>query len=117
MTVLSERRTAILAALAAAVTVVLQSIQGAEGGDPRSGIYVALLAIGAAATAYLAAFQVAGLHEKLAITALATTTASVAAGVLAGRSGAEIALTALLVGLGTLGVQASLPSTAGSAAE
>ena len=111
MSALSARRTAILSAIAAAAQVVLQSVQTGTDANPP---YVALLAIVAAGGAYLVAYQVSGLLEKLAISTIVSVAGSVAAGMLAGRTTTEIALTALIVAIGALGVQAALPSTAGS---
>ena len=113
MTWINERRTALLSALAALVSVILAARQG----DTAPGLYEYLVAVGAGLAAYVAAYQAIGLTEKLAVGGVIAAVGAVSAGVLARADVTEIALSTLLVVLGHFGVGAALPSTAGSVQE
>jgi hypothetical protein len=112
LTWINDRRTAVLSAVAALVSVVLAARQA----DTVPGVDEYLVAVGAGLAAYVAAYQAIGLTEKLAIGAVIAGLGAVAAGVLAGTAPTDIALSTLLVILGHFGVGAALPSTAGSVA-
>jgi hypothetical protein len=110
VTWINERRTALLSAVAALVSVILAARQG----DNAPGLYEYLVAVAAGLAAYTAAYAAIGLTEKLAVGAVIAALGAVSAGVLAGTDVTEIVLSTLLVVLGHFGVGAALPSTAGS---
>lgn len=110
MTWINARRTALLSALAALVSVILSARQG----DNTVGLYEWLVAVGAGLAAYVATYQAIGLTEKLIVGSAVAAVGAVAAGVLAGTDVTEIALSTVLVLLGKLGIESALPSTRGS---
>lgn len=112
MTWINSRRTALLSALAALVSVVVT----ARAGDTAPGLYEWITAVVAGLAAYVTAYQAIGLTEKLAVGATIAALGAVSAGVLASADPTDIALRTLLVVLGYFGIGAALPSTSGSVA-